>query len=88
MALSIVAIKAAKGRDKPYKLGDSDGLYLRVAPAGGRYWRISAPGLFSSIFVAPARTSTGGVEFTVAVQHKQPAGVIAYNRHWPLDLPR
>ncbi|WP_336970821.1 tyrosine-type recombinase/integrase [Sphingobium aromaticiconvertens] len=41
MALSVVAIKAAKGRDKPYKLTDSDGLYLLVTPAGGRYWRMN-----------------------------------------------
>jgi integrase len=41
MALSVVAIKAAKGRDKPYKLTDGDGLYLLVTPAGGRYWRMN-----------------------------------------------
>jgi len=29
-ALSVVAIKAAKGRDRTYKLTDSDGLYLLV----------------------------------------------------------
>lgn len=41
MALSVVAIKAAKSRDKANKLSDSDGLYLLVAPAGGRYWRMN-----------------------------------------------
>lgn len=41
MGLTVVAIKAAKGRDKPYKLSDSDGLYLLVTPAGGRYWRMN-----------------------------------------------
>lgn len=41
MALSVVAIKAAKGRDKPYKLSDSDGLYLLVTSSGGRYWRMN-----------------------------------------------
>lgn len=41
MALSVVAIKAAKCRDKAYKLSDSDGLYLLVTPAGGRYWRMN-----------------------------------------------
>ena len=41
MALSVVAIKAAKGRAKPYKLTDSDGLYLLVAPNGARYWRMN-----------------------------------------------
>ncbi len=41
MTLSVVSIKAAKGRDKPYKLTDGDGLFLYVAPNGGRYWRMN-----------------------------------------------
>jgi integrase len=41
MALSVVAIKAAKGRGKSYKLTDADGLYLLVTPAGRRYWRMN-----------------------------------------------
>ena len=41
MTLSFVAIKAAKSRDKAYKLSDSDGLYLLVTPSGGRYWRMN-----------------------------------------------
>lgn len=39
--LTAVAVKAAKGRDKPYKLGDSGGLYLLVTPAGRRCWRMN-----------------------------------------------
>lgn len=38
MALTAAAIKNAKGRVKPYKLTDSDGLFLYVTPNGGRYW--------------------------------------------------
>jgi integrase len=41
MALTAIAIKAAKGREKPYKLTDSDGLFLFVTPNGGRYWRMN-----------------------------------------------
>jgi integrase len=41
MALTAVAIKAAKGRAKQYKLADSDGLYLLVKPSGSRYWRMN-----------------------------------------------
>ena len=41
MALSVVAIRAAKARNKSYKLSDSDGLYLLVTPSGGRYWRMN-----------------------------------------------
>jgi len=29
----------AKGREKPYKLADSRGLYLYVTPKGHRSWR-------------------------------------------------
>ena len=39
MALSDVKAKNAKGREKPYKLTDTGGLYLLVMPAGGKYWR-------------------------------------------------
>jgi hypothetical protein len=41
IGLSVVAIKAAENRDKAYKLGDRDGLYLLVTPTGGRYWRMN-----------------------------------------------
>jgi len=41
MPLSVMAIKSAKGQNKPYKLTDRDGLYLLVTPSGGRYWRMN-----------------------------------------------
>jgi len=41
MALTALAIRNAKGRDKPYKLTDSDGLFLYVTPNGRRYWRMN-----------------------------------------------
>jgi integrase len=37
--LSETAVKAAKPREKPYKLFDERGLFLLVTPAGGRWWR-------------------------------------------------
>jgi integrase len=39
MALTDVAVKAAKPKDKPYKLFDERGLFLLVTPNGGRWWR-------------------------------------------------
>lgn len=39
MALSDVAIRNAKPRAKPYKMGDSLGLFLLVQPSGGKLWR-------------------------------------------------
>jgi len=39
MALTHIAIKNAKPREKAYKLSDEKGLFLLVTPAGGKYWR-------------------------------------------------
>ena len=41
MGLTAITIKNAKGRAKPYKLADSDGLYMLVSPGGARYWRMN-----------------------------------------------
>lgn len=40
MPLTDTAIRQAKPAAKPYKVGDSGGLYLEVAPAGGKWWRL------------------------------------------------
>lgn len=39
--LNDARIKAAKPREKAYRLGDSGQLYLQVTPAGGRHWRMN-----------------------------------------------
>ena len=39
MALSDLRIRKAKAREKPYKLGDSGGLYLLVKPNGSKFWK-------------------------------------------------
>jgi len=38
MKLTDLAIKAAKPRDKPFKLSDSHGLFLLVNPGGSKLW--------------------------------------------------
>jgi hypothetical protein len=40
MPLTEATIKAAKPADKSYKLFDAEGLYLEVAPSGGKWWRL------------------------------------------------
>ncbi|MEO6093438.1 MAG: integrase arm-type DNA-binding domain-containing protein [Novosphingobium sp.] len=40
MALTDIAIRNAKPRAKPYKLGDTQGLFLLVQPSGGKLWRL------------------------------------------------
>ena len=39
MALTDVAIRALKQGDKPVRAFDEKGLYLEVAPSGGKWWR-------------------------------------------------
>lgn len=40
MPLTDAAIRSAKPESKPVKLFDGGGLYLEVAPAGGKWWRL------------------------------------------------
>ena len=42
MKLKDSECKNAKGKAKPYKLGDGKGLYLEVTPKGAKYWRLNA----------------------------------------------
>ncbi len=39
MPLTDVSIRNAKPAEKPYKMFDERGLYLEVAPSGGKWWR-------------------------------------------------
>ncbi len=65
MALSDAAVRHAKPRPKGYKITDSDGLYLFVTPAGGKFWRLKfrvegrekklAIGAYPAISLAKAR---------------------------------
>ena len=40
MALTDTAIRNARPKAKPYKVADSQGLYLLVNPRGSKLWRI------------------------------------------------
>ena len=41
MPLTDTAVRNAKRREKPQKLGDGGGLHLLVNPDGARYWRLA-----------------------------------------------
>lgn len=41
MALTATAIRNTKPGTKPKRLYDAGGLYLEVAPSGGRWWRLA-----------------------------------------------
>jgi integrase len=65
MSLTDFAVRAAKGKSKPYKIADGGGLYLLVRPDGGRYWRMDyrlhgkrktlAIGVYPQVALAAAR---------------------------------
>lgn len=40
MSLNEFAIRAAKPREKPYKLADGEGLFLAIQPNGSKLWRM------------------------------------------------
>ncbi|WP_118181569.1 tyrosine-type recombinase/integrase [Paraburkholderia phosphatilytica] len=40
MPLTDVAVRAAKPRERSYKLADGQGMYLEVMPNGSKYWRL------------------------------------------------
>lgn len=65
--LTDTAIRNAKPRGKPYKIGDSQGLYLLVNPRGSKLWRVKyrmngverklALGAYPEITLAEARSA-------------------------------
>jgi len=67
MPLTDFAIKAAKGKAKPYKMADGGGLYLLVKSDSGRYWRLDyrlhakrktlAFGVYPQVSLADARAA-------------------------------
>jgi integrase len=40
MPLTDTAVRNAKPKQKPYKLGDAGGLFLLIQPSGGKLWRL------------------------------------------------
>lgn len=65
MALTDIKIKAAKPREKAYKLSDGEGLFLLITPKGSKYWRLKyrfggkekllALGVYDQVTLADAR---------------------------------
>ena len=65
MPLTDAKIRTLKPKDKPYKLGDFDGLYVTVTPTGSRLWHLKyrfkgkekrlSLGAYPSVLLADAR---------------------------------
>lgn len=72
MPLTDVAVRAAKPREKSYKLADGQGMYLEVMPTGAKYWRLKyridgkekrmALGVYPAVSLLQARKARDGVK--------------------------
>ena len=40
MPLTDSAVRNAQSREKPYKMADSQGLYIQIMPSGGKHWKM------------------------------------------------
>ncbi|HGW4090405.1 TPA: tyrosine-type recombinase/integrase [Escherichia coli] len=77
MSLTDAKIRTLKPSDKPFKVSDSHGLYLRVKPGGSRHWylkyRISgkesriALGAYPAISLSDARQQREGIRKMLAL---------------------
>lgn len=77
--LSEAKVRAAKGRVKPYKLTDTNRLYLLVTPSGGKLWRWNytydgkqksmAFGTYPMVSLADARTKRDEAYTTLCDGH-------------------
>ena len=75
MALTAVEVRVLKGRERPYKVSDSGGLYLFIQPSGQRYWRLAyrydgkrtmALGVYPDVGLADARSKRDAVRKILA----------------------
>lgn len=82
MPLTDKSCKNARPRERAYKLADGGGLYLEVAPMGGRYWRLKyrfagkekrlAFGVYPEVSLAEARAHRDKARKALA-NHADPA---------------
>ncbi len=73
--LTDTAIRNAKPREKPYKVADSQGLYLLINPRGSKLWRVKyringverklAVGPYPEITLAEARAARGQLAHSI-----------------------
>ena len=84
MALTALEVRSAKGRERPYKVSDSGGLFMLVQPSGQRYWRLAyrwggkqqtmALGVYPDVTLSDARTKRDAVRKILA-EGKNPVSV-------------
>lgn len=76
MALTDVAVRAAKPGEKPKKISDGGGLHLLIAPSGGKLWRLAyrfgakqkllALGAYPAVTLADARKARDSAKSLLA----------------------
>jgi len=71
MPLANTAIEKAKPRAKPYKLYDSEGLYVIITPKGGKWWR------FNYRYVGKTKTLSFGVYPDVSLKDARDRRTVA-----------
>lgn len=72
MPLTDAAIRAAKARERAYKLADGQGMYLEVMPSGAKYWRLkyrvdgkerrAALGVYPAVSLLAARKARDAIK--------------------------
>ncbi|WP_206952376.1 tyrosine-type recombinase/integrase [Trinickia acidisoli] len=75
MPLTDVAVRAAKPRERSYKLADGQGMYLEVMPSGSKYWRLKyridgkekriALGVYPAVSLLEARKARESIKDTL-----------------------
>lgn len=90
MPLTNVKIQASKPKDKPYKLSDSNGLFLLINPNGSRYWRMKyrwagkekllALGVYPEVGLADAREKCAAARKLLS-ENKDPSQVRREEKH-------
>jgi integrase len=83
MALTDAKIRAAKPRQKSYKLFDGEGLYLEVSPSGGKWWRLKyringkekrlSLGTYPEVPLASSKNNISGAMITGAREKREAA---------------
>lgn len=76
MPLTDTSIRAAKPTDKPFRMFDAGGLYIEVAPSGGKWWRFKyrvdgkekriSLGVYPDVSLKTAREKRDDVRKTLA----------------------
>src|SRR5690242_14198450 len=81
MPLTEIAVRNAKARAKPVRLFDGGGLYLEIAPSGGKWWR------FKYRFTEKEKRLSLGVYPEVSLKAARANGSRSFRRTGSIPIP-